>query len=773
MITGNSPSQVTTDNEHSTHIAGTIAAVKNNNLQVVGVAPQSKIMSISHSGFNIPNLAASQYASGINWAWQNGAEVINCSWGDSNGTYYTTFHPTNPAYSTLIEDALTSALTLGRNGKGCVIIFASGNYGGIDYPGNFDDRIITVGAINQTGQRAIFPPNQQSAYGVKLDVVAPGKDILSTSLDNSTIPLNGTSMAAPHVSGIAALILSINPCLTREQVTNIIEQTSQKMGGYNYTNTAVRPNGSWNEEVGYGLVDAYAAVVMAQQQLNPTNPDLYIADSTTDFGAEPSTSAIAWNSPDIWVRNQQDTNQTHQSPQYSPANPNYVYVKVRNRGCNPSTGTNVVKVYANLPNAFIPTSTYRISNPFFASHNTASIVANTFSFQLIGTITIPVLNSGQSVILSFPWNVPNPEGFLDCTSTNFDTFLYAKIVSATDVLAVPETTNNYQNIINNNNIAGKSSVILAPPNSITTNTIPTVYESSLLISNPSDIPLNINVQLVKEVTETGKLIYEESEVSLVMDETIYDAWQRGGAVSQNLNATTHSYSKRITSNNVAINNINILAHELGKIDLKFNFLTSEYTDKSNYKYHVIIKDSATDSIIGGTTYSIDKTVRNLFSADAGEDIAVNINQPITISAAEISEPATYNWYDTDGALIFTGKDLQIATNVATIYKLEVIASIDGFKDYSNVEVSIHPSKLLSISPNPASNEATVTYHLNENTSAYLMVLGSYGTSTSNNYILDLNSSTTTIDITSYPNGFYTIALVCNGNIVDAKTLVKQ
>lgn len=68
----------------------------------------------------------------------------------------------------------------------------------------------------------------------------------------------------------------------------------------------------------------------------------------------------------------------------------------------------------------------------------------------------------------------------------------------------------------------------------------------------------------------------------------------------------------------------------------------------------------------------------------------------------------------------------------------------------------------------------VSYKLNGVNSAYLMILGSYGTTnSSNNYILDLSSSETNINISNYPNGFYTVALICNGQIIDAKTLIKQ
>jgi subtilisin family serine protease len=283
--TGTSPSG--TPDTHGTHVAGIVGAVRNNNLQVVGVAPQSKLMSISHPLTLTPNISA-ELASGISFAWQNGAAAINNSWGDQGGTFF------NQLHSTILENSIVNAMTQGRNGKGTLVIFAAGNFGGsgpiMDYPANFHDDIIAVGSITSTGVRSNF-----SGFGPRLDVVAPGSGILSTSPGNNTTTLSGTSMAAPHVTGIVALILAVNPNLTRCQVTSIIEGTSQKIGGYSYTVTSGRPSGTWNNEMGYGLVDAFAAVQAASPSIS--GPSLFCGNQSQFLlSAVPAGVTVTWTS---------------------------------------------------------------------------------------------------------------------------------------------------------------------------------------------------------------------------------------------------------------------------------------------------------------------------------------------------------------------------------------------------------------------------------------------------------------------------------------------
>jgi serine protease len=795
-----SPTVSTTDgNNHGNACAGIVSATQDNNEGITGIAPLCKIMPIKLPlGISTPiNL----YADAINFASDNNADIISNSWGINNS---------NPDLFPVIISAINYAIT---NNK--LVVFSagntanhiSGNNGYVGFPANANiTNLITVGASDRNNNQANYSPNGQtmvivapshSAYNIQIpgesfniwsidipdarfgynswrddtfDDFPPLGELLPNSGTNFTSysgRMGGTSAAAPEIAGVLALMKSINSCLTAPQLKNILQLTADKIGGFNY---------NWNSsllghsiELGYGKVNAFRAVQMAQL-LNSPSLDLMVKDGIDDVGSEPNNiTPYMWASTDIWIRNQPDgiQIQDHQNPEYSATVPNYAYVRVTNKSCVASTGNEQLKFYwakagtsLSWPNTWDGTSIF--TNGALQG-SPASPVPST---------TIPALNPGQEIILQIPFFVPNPNDYISVNAEPWHFCLLARIEAVND--PSNETNGLYANVQNNNNIAWKNVTIV--------DVVPNIVEGGnggtiggvISVGNPFNEPHAFFLELIKEDLETGKPIYDEAEVSIKMDEILYGAWTRGGKVAQLLGATIDEKKQIVKGNNVIIDNILFNANEMGTLNLKFNFLTEQLTEKSKFLYHVIQKDAQTGKIIGGETYVIKKQARPTFIADAGGDKEVDINQTITISAEDINEPAIYNWYDINGNLVFTGKNLTISTDVAKKYQLEVIATLDGFKDYAEVNINFKPSTLGIIAPNPASSIANISYNLNNVTSAYLMVLGSYGISgTSNNYILDVNSTTTNIDLSNYQNGFYTVALVCNGTIVDAKILIKQ
>lgn len=201
--------------EHGTHVAGTIAGEGNNSLGVTGVSWRASIMPLKFLGAN--GGYTSDAVEAINYAVRNGAKISNNSWGGGG-------------YSQALRDAIANA-----DASGHLFVAAAGN-GGADgvgddndatpsYPASYDvPNIVSVAATDRNDALAGF-----SNFGANsVDVAAPGVTILSTLPNNTYGAYSGTSMATPHVSGIAALVKSERPALDDAQLKAQILQFVEK-----------------------------------------------------------------------------------------------------------------------------------------------------------------------------------------------------------------------------------------------------------------------------------------------------------------------------------------------------------------------------------------------------------------------------------------------------------------------------------------------------------------------------------------------------------------
>lgn len=198
------------EQNHGTHVAGTIAAVGNNGVGIVGVNWNAQIMALRFMGPDGSG-ATSDAVKCIDWAVDNGVHILCNSWG-------------GPDSSRELTEAVARA-----ERKGVLFVVAAGNTGGTgnnndlrpSYPASLGSaNVISVGAIDRNDARGSF-----SHYGQQsVDIGAPGVDILSTVVNNGYDTYSGTSMAAPHVAGAAALIWEktfSNPSQTPTQMTKV------------------------------------------------------------------------------------------------------------------------------------------------------------------------------------------------------------------------------------------------------------------------------------------------------------------------------------------------------------------------------------------------------------------------------------------------------------------------------------------------------------------------------------------------------------------------
>ena len=223
------------DHGHGTHVAGIVGAANNGEMR--GVSWDSKLMPVkvldARGGGTIADII-----DGIRWAAEQGVEVINLSLGSTLGLG-------DKNYEAAIDYA---------SEQGSIVVSSSGNSNDtkVGHPARYKNAI-AVGASNQENQRWAAGSNG-SNYGRELDIMAPGEDIYSTLPGDRVDYLTGTSMAAPHISGVIALMLAENPELQADEIRERLTMSAQDLG-----------QAGRDLEYGYGLVNAHAAVYGAQR----------------------------------------------------------------------------------------------------------------------------------------------------------------------------------------------------------------------------------------------------------------------------------------------------------------------------------------------------------------------------------------------------------------------------------------------------------------------------------------------------------------------------
>lgn len=268
---------------------------------IVGAAPGSRFMPVRWNSSISDDTIRKQFG----YVATQGAWVVSCSWGVAADEFY---------LSTVMDEAIAECATRGRNGLGCVVVFAAGNAnhdindpqgGTVDGFATHPD-VIAVAACNSRDEKSSY-----SNFGKEISICAPssgagGRGILTADVRGTfqylgvtyeagyeagdyTRTFGGTSSATPLVAGICALVLSVNPALTSRQVKEILQGTARKIG-----NRETYDENGHSIYYGYGCVDADAAVRMAAESLQPVRaPGTQAGGAMSGYvGAAPPRDAL-------------------------------------------------------------------------------------------------------------------------------------------------------------------------------------------------------------------------------------------------------------------------------------------------------------------------------------------------------------------------------------------------------------------------------------------------------------------------------------------------
>jgi len=733
--------------DHGTRCAGIIAA-SDNSIGIKGIAYKSKIIPIrkSYSSSSYPYnwISTTEWnVDAIEYAWKTvGADVLSNSW------YY------KSGLDDAVNNEIDSAIVQGRGGKGCIVVFCTGNDTSnvVKYPAALSN-VIAVGSINSSGIKAT-----SSNYGLNLNVVAPGVGITTTDINGGyCYNYGGTSAACPHVAGVVALMLSANPNLTSAQVKNIIEQTARKIRPerYVYTNTSAHPNGTWNDSVGYGLVDAYAAVMKA------IDVDLYISDTTGDNGAENLALKYMWNSPDIWIEelNGGSVDNPIGGRTYN------VCVRIHNKSNVPSTGNE--RLFINWAKA-------GVNLPWPGGWDGSRTIDCDGEKYMSGSVTysngepIPVIPANSSYTKKVQWFVPFAEdyncGIFEGSAEQLHFCLLARVHDNDTI--VGENLNSYPIdtfVTQNNNVAWKNISIINGSNN----------KAVVWLQNHLSTTQKFRLHFTAHPNSKNELLGQYAETYIRLSPNVYEAWNAGGRKGTGISEAGEN-RLRITENNATLKDISLPANAIGMLETEVNFLSEVMPQDKTFTFDIAMYDSKGKTLYGGEHYKAIRDDNRTFDVVAMQNQTAMPEEPVTFSAVNIGEPATYLWYNATGDSIASGTMLSTTATQSQQYRLSVQATADGYKGYDTVSVVVRNGAITSLSPNPATNQVVVSYALSN------QVQGGTVQIANTNGIVLLSTpfaapqTSTILNLHSLTAGQYSVQLVSStGEVLDSKTLIVQ
>lgn len=694
----------------------------------------------------------------------------------------------------ILDEGTTVVMPAGNGDKGthaeCNNVYPNTNYHNAPFPLSpyYDERVIIVSSAGKDDKH--FNSNGEThSHFPSVDILAPDYDgfmkASPTICGTDDWPYygksDGTSYATPIVAGVAGLMYSVNDNLAPSSVQDILKSSADPIADIeNYSSNGVKGMRK-NSLVGDGRVNAYKAVKSAKEAHTTKDNDLFLRDVPMDWGETPSVNDDSYDySPDIWVRRSQEDYRTlartdysdykghndrdHQKAAYSK-NPNYVYVEVRNRGdeiYKPNTENAKVSLYWSIQSGWASWPDNWTGKEYIEGTNQPVGTE-------IGTIKIPKLKPGQSKIVEFEWNVPDPNKIKQHAIC-----LLARIKNHSNdqITAYPDRLDKY--VKRNNNVGIKNvdiyNLLPGEPNltgiwddNMESITYP--HGNAVTFENPTSNSTNVDIEISTPGNQAS--LMNEGEVTLTFNKE--EDWN----IVKNEMTTAEGIKilepgqVQVVNDSVRITNVSIPPETRIHAFLDLNMLADQTSSRESYEIDIGQYISSSGTYTGGGHYVINDNGGSMPQVGLPESKEINQGESITISPELQTDNKNYKWYDNDQYFISRGSKLTVNPDSTKNYYLEFISPA-GYKDYEEIAIKVNQNFIKSAYPNPASENVTVEYKI-ENLNTELMLVNNE-TGNKSIYPIEENSSQTTLDISDKETGTYTLFLKIDDELEDKESL---
>ena len=485
--------------------------------------------------------------------------------------------------------------------------------------------------------------------------------------------------------------------------------------------------------------------------------DLYIRDSINDNGNEPSNVKYVYNSPYIWIEDL--NNEPDNTPEGGVLH--NVCIRVYNKSFIPSTGTerlivNWAKAGVNLPwpNAW--------------NGNTSLDCVNVPMGGLIKDTLLPIINPGSSVVVKIPWMVPDGNdydcGIFEGSAEQWHFCLLARVHDSKKIMGENSDSCGIGPFVEyNNNVAWKNISIINGANN----------KAVVWLQNHLSTTQKFRLHFTAHPNSKNELLGQYAETHIRLSSNVFKAWASGGKKGNGISVVGEN-RLRITSDNATLENIPLPANAVGMLETEVNFLSEVIPQGKTFTFDIAMYDSNGKTLYGGEHYMAIRDDERTFDVVAMQNQTAMPEEPVTFSAVNIGEPATYLWYNAAGDSIGSGTTLSTTATQSQQYRLSVQATADGYKGYDTVSLVVRNGAITSLSPNPASGQAVVTYNLASSVSSASIVVTNGSGLPVYNSAINVSATTHTLNLQNLVAGQYSLRLVSStGEVLDTKTLIVQ